>query len=298
MTAETSTATVALMGPVKPGAGQTAAGCSRAGQAGNGAPQQHSSPDKQVASKPGTVSPDPSSTVPMSGFSKGFAVPIEKDDICGTTVLLRLEDGRLKAQRVDDRRKACPRCGPRLRAEWARLWAAVMEGETVHRLVVDDQEVAKLRRRKVMRGHELGVIPAPDGERVVYTTAEVGSVCEDVPSALTSDFAAMPNDSRHKGLSEGWRYVAWWIEATAEPKVRGDAPKVVEFIGIIRGGLEHARRLAREFGVYEEEAGRDGSAFIMRQPDDPLTWKRFKRWAGLDEPTGRRRRRLKVKAAA
>jgi hypothetical protein len=37
----TSTRTVALMGPVKPGVGQTPADCLQAGQAGNGAPRHH-----------------------------------------------------------------------------------------------------------------------------------------------------------------------------------------------------------------------------------------------------------------
>jgi hypothetical protein len=272
---DASTRPVALMGPVKPGAGQDQAGCFQAGQAGSGAPRHHEPPDKQVAVKPGTVSPDPSSTVPMSGFSKGFAVPIEKDDRCGTTGLWRLEGGRLRAARLDCRVKRCPNCGPKLREGWAGLWAQVLAGEVIHRLVIDEGEWRKLQRRKVMRGHELGYIPAPDDQRAIYTTAPIGSICEDIPSALTSDFAEMPNDGRHKGLSAGWRRRAECIEAFTAPATRADGPRVLEFLGILRSGLEHARQLAREMKLYEEEAGVEGSAFILRQPDDPLDWRRF-----------------------
>jgi hypothetical protein len=174
-----------------------------------------------------------------------------------------------------------------------------MAGDDVRRLVVDDGEWAKLQRRKVMRATEHGVIPGPDGTRVVYTTASVGEAVPDVAEALASDFAAMPNDPRHKGLSATWRRRAECVEAFTAPVARGDKPRVTEFLGIIRSGLEHARQLAREMGIYEEEAGVDGSAFIFRQPDDPLAWRRFKRWTGLDEPTHkRRRRRPRVKAVA
>jgi hypothetical protein len=174
-----------------------------------------------------------------------------------------------------------------------------MAGEVVHRLVVAEGEVAKLKRRKVMRAAEFGVVPGPDGTRVVYTTADVGELVTDVATALAGDFAAMPDDPRHKGLSAGWRRRADCIEAfSAAPT--GTPPRRVEFLGILRSGIDHTRQLAREMRVYEEEAGIDGSAFIFRQPDDPLEWRRFKRWAGLEEPGRKRRprgRRLRLEAA-
>jgi hypothetical protein len=268
----------------------------------------HGPPGEQSASQRGAAAPrtpqtsDQGKRQQMRSFSKGFAVPIEDDYICGTVVLLRLEDGRLKAQRVDCRTKGCPKCGPRLRQEWARLWSQVMAGETIYRWVGTDEECAKLLRRKVMRGHAYGVIPAPDGERVVYTTAKVGHlVTGDLAEFLVQDFVAMPTDHRQRSLSAAWQKRADCIEAFTSPAASGEAPRRVEFVGILRAGLEHARELARDFGVYEEEAARDGSAFIFRQPDQPLDWARFKRWAGLEEPSeaGRRRRwARKPKAAA
>jgi hypothetical protein len=82
-----------------------------------------------------------------SGFSRGFALPLEKaDHPCGTPLLFRLDDGRLLARRVDCRTKACPRCGPRLRAQAARTWAAVIAAG-VSRLVVADADWPRYQRK-------------------------------------------------------------------------------------------------------------------------------------------------------
>jgi hypothetical protein len=295
---------------VKPGAGQDRAGCFQAGPPGSDALTHHESPGEQLASQAGGGVPrtpsDQQEREQLRSFSKGFAVPIEKDDMCGTTVLLRLDDGRLLARRVDCKVKACPHCGPRLRRQWAELWAAVLDlaaqdGEVVHRLVVAEAEWPKLQRRKVMRGAEYGAIPAPDGLRVVYTTAEVGELATEVtPDDLEVDFQAMPNDTRQRSLSVRWQKRADCIQVFTSPAATADVPRKVEFLGIIRTGLEHARQLAHDFGVYDEEAARDGSAFIMRQPDDALSWARFKRWAGLEEPSqaARMRRLRKPKPVA
>jgi hypothetical protein len=236
------------------------------------------------------TAPDLREQPPMQRFSKGFAVPIEKHDIsCGIPALYRLDDGRLLARRLDCKTKACGKCGPRLREQWAALWAAVMAGEVVHRLVVGEAEWGRLQRRKIMREAEYGAIPGPDGRRHVYTTAEVGELVADVAAALAGDFAAMPNDRRHRSLSAGWRRRADAIEAFTAPSTSDEGPRAVEFLGFLRAGLEHARQLAREFGIYDQEAGPDGSAFLFHQPADPLSWRRFCRWAGLEHPSRRRR---------
>lgn len=239
----------------------------------------------------------------MSRFSRSTSEPLEKHHIeCGVPVLYRLDDDRLLARRVDCKTKACGKCGPRLREQWAELWAAVMAGERVHRLVVAEGEWGRLQRRKAMTAAEYGAIPGADGTRVVYTTAEVGElVTGEVFPVLAGDFAAMPNDRRHRSLSAGWRRRAGAIEAFTTTTSGGEAtPRAVEFLGILRAGLEHARQLAREFGVYDQEAAGDGSAFVFRQPDDPLSWRRFCRWAGLERPGRRRRpgkRRREARAA-
>jgi len=285
---------------VKSGAGQDRAGCSRTGQPGNDALEQHEGPGEQVASIGGwrprtsTGPSDQGERSDLRSFSKGFAVPIEDDYICGTVALYRLEDGRLLARRLDCRQKGCPKCGPRLRASWARLWAQVMAGETIYRWVGPDLECAKLLRRKVMAGHQYGVIPLADGLRAVFTTAAIGDLVQDLEGALEVNFRALPDGvGRQRSLSRLWQKRADAVEAFAGQAPAGKPKQKVEFVGILRQGLEHARQLAREFGVYEEEAGIDGSAFIMRQPDNQTDWKRFRRWAGLEEPgrrTGRRRR--------
>jgi hypothetical protein len=203
---------------------------------------------------------------------------------CGVTLLFRLEAGRLLARRVPCRTKACPTCGPRLREQWAGEWGHAMGGDPVHRLVVDEGEWALLRRRKVMRTAEYGVIPGPDGTRVVYTTAELGEGLDNIQASLAADFAAMPPDSRHRILSANWRKVVDDARADARPEPVG------ECLGRLRRDLAHVAMVAEELGLL---VGRGPDVLVLAEPPDPPTWARFCGLVGLY----RRRARGEVRAA-
>jgi hypothetical protein len=213
----------------------------------------------------------------------GTSPPIELCDMpCGVVLLFRRPDGRLVASRKPCNVKGCEGCGPRLRATWAAEWAHAMGGEVVHRLVIGDVELARLRRRKVMAGHEVGVIPAPDGKRVVYTTAPVGSVCQDVPPALSRDFAAMPSDTRRRSLSAGWAQVI------ADQEEEEDAAREAwSCLGRVGRPIEHVAIVAAELGLL---VGRGADVVIVAEPPDAATWGRF---AGLIRlQRGRHRRQV------
>jgi hypothetical protein len=205
---------------------------------------------------------------PMSVSSRGSSPPLELDDMpCGVVKLFRRPDGRLVFRRMPCRVKGCDYCGPRLRARWSREWAHAMAGDQLHRLVVSDRELARLRRRKSMAGHEVGVIPGPDGTRVVYTTAPVGSVCEDVPLALTSDFAAMPNDGRRRSLSDGWRQIVDDVDQEVAA-----AREPWECLGRVGRSLEQVAIIAAELGLL---LGRGPDMLVLEAPDEQTEGRLF-----------------------
>jgi hypothetical protein len=246
----TSSATVALMGAVQAGAGQTTAGCSQPGQPGSDAPRHHEPPDKQVAVKPGTVSPDPSKSDPMSVNSIESYPPIELTDMrCpnGQRHTFRV-GGRLITREMPCDVKACEVCGPRLQRQLVAEWAQAMASDQVFRLVVADGDPAKLRRRKVMQGKELAHLPLPNNQRAVYTTAPIGELVagNNIPSALTSDVAADPQDpKRRRGkLSDGWAQVA--ADAQAEREANREP---WEWLGRVSRSLEHVAMVARDLGI-------------------------------------------------
>jgi hypothetical protein len=203
-----------------------------------------------------------------SNFSRDHHDALEKSDIaCGTVVLYRLDGGRLLARRVDCKLKRCPKCGPRLRAQAARTWTPVMAGATVYRLVVADADWPRRQRELRKAGAEYGKIPAPGAVQVVYTTAPVGVLVDDLAGQLADDFAAMPTDRRHKWLSTRWRQAAAELEQAEQ-----DHGPTRELVGILRRSLEHVAMIAQDLGMLVGEAG--ASALLLRVPDDD-TWQRF-----------------------
>jgi hypothetical protein len=196
----------------------------------------------------------------MSDSSRGTSPPIELNDMpCGAGLFFRRPDRALVYRVMPCRTKACPTCGPRLRATWAEQWSHAMASDQVYRLVVDDGEVAKLRRRKALAGKELAQIPGPDGTRVVYTTAPIGLLCEDVPLALTSDFAAMPNDTRRRSLSAGWaQVVADAQEETAASR------EPWECLGRSPRSIEQVVMIATDLGLL---VGRSADTVVMKAPE-------------------------------
>jgi hypothetical protein len=184
----------------------------------------------------------------MSVSSKGSQPPIELTDRCPTphTDQFRRSDGRLITRDMPCRRKSCPACGPRLARERAAEWAHAMASDQVYRLVVAEGEPARMRRRKDYRHSQLAHLPAPDGRRVVYSTAPIGNHVEarDLLEILARDFAVMPNDGRrYSKLSAGWAAVA--ADAQAE---REAAREPWEWLGRVGRSLGRVAMVAQDLG--------------------------------------------------
>jgi hypothetical protein len=196
----------------------------------------------------------------MSSTTRQPGPPIAVDDIptpCGQLIAFKRPDGRVIVRRQPCDWKACPTCGPRLRQQWAEQWAHAMGAGPIYRLVVADSDPARLRRLKVMRGHQLGHIPLPDERRAFYTTAAIdgASVCPDVPQALSRDFAEMPNNDKRRFLSEGWRQVV--ADQAAEAAA---AREPLEYLGQVGRSLEHVALAAQELGKL---VGRTGDLVLV-----------------------------------
>jgi hypothetical protein len=198
-------------------------------------------------------------------------------------MLFRRTDGRLLARWQPCDVKACPTCGPRLRALWAEQWAHVMGNGPIYRLVVPEGEQAKLRRRKTYRGREVAHIPAPDWQRVVYTTAPVGQLVNDVRASLASDFAAMPNDRRNRSMSgcRGTKTKArtGWLGVLADMEDEAAAAREpLECLGRIRRSPEHVAIAAQELGLL---VGQGAGLVVMEAPPDMRTFQRLAALIGL-----------------
>jgi hypothetical protein len=198
----------------------------------------------------------------MSSTARETGQPIAVDDIrpCGQLMAFKRPDGRVIVRQQPCDWKGCPTCGPRLRQQWADQWAHAMGNQGIYRLEVDDGEPAKLRRRKVMARHELSHIPLPEGRRALYTTAPLdgASICEDVPHALSRDFAQMPNDSRRRFLSEGWRQIV----ADAETEAAA-AREPWEYLGRVGRSIEQVEMAARHLGKLVDRTGERVVAEVM-----------------------------------
>jgi hypothetical protein len=198
---------------------------------------------------------------------------------CGQRFKFRMPDGRIAVKQLPCKTKVCETCGPRLRQQWAAEWAHAMGGDQVYRLVVADDELARLRRRKVLRGHEVGVIPAPAETRCIYTTAPIGEPVTNVTAALARDFAELPNDPRRRSITAGWAQVI--ADAAAEAAASREP---WECLGRVGRSLAQVELVARELGVL---VGRTSDMVIVAAMD-PQTEHRFNALIRLQR--GRHRR--------
>jgi hypothetical protein len=220
-----------------------------------------------------------------ASFSRGESGSLEKHDreVCGTVHLYRLEDGRLLARRVHCRMKACPKCGRRLREEYAAGYAAVVADVLVARFVVPDAEWRTFQRRlrnRKLGGVDLGAldylrIPGPVGASVVYVECLYPEeALADAATALAADFAAMPSDRRHVSASKAWRdaYHAWREDQHPTTKTPP------EHLGQLRRPLEQVAMIAAELDLLLEQRE---EYLLLRDPPDQATWERFCALAGL-----------------
>jgi hypothetical protein len=207
---------------------------------------------------------------------------------CGAVVWRRYPDGRKVGRYVPGRTKGCGPCGRTLRRNYWRGYGQVLAAAgPLWRWVVTDAEWVKARPRLVRQGAQALPVPAPEGRRVVYTTAERGAPVVDVGRQLAEDLAAMPNDSRRLRATgseqrPGWQQ-AWnaWRDAHDRP-----APAEGEYLGASRKPLAHQRMVAAELGILAGDlADRHGVGLVLR-PCDPGTWRRFCALVGLQRRGG------------
>jgi hypothetical protein len=276
-------------GPVKSGAGQDQAGCSRTGQAGNGAPRHHRPPDNPVADIGGLASPDfqanPQPPAPMSDSSRQTTPAwkaLEESDICPNAVVMPFlrPDGSLVFRRFPCKTRACEVCGPRLRAQWAVEWGHAMSGDRVNRLVVAEGEWTRMRRWKSMRGQQYATIPIIGGQRVIYTTADLGERVADLAHQLACDFTIMVIEGRNKTMSKGWLAVIADAKAEAEAKRQ----PLGECLGRVRRSLEQVAMVAQDLGLFLGWDGPDG--LLVADPGD----QRDRFWSLVGLVHGRRRK--------
>jgi hypothetical protein len=190
-----------------------------------------------------------------------------------------------------DRTMGCEHCGPWVRQQKAAAYLAKIGTTPLYKRVVDAAGWATAARR-LRRGEvDYLQVPTPDGHRAVLASSGPGELVADNQAEVEALIAAYPAGcGMNISASRTWQPTAVRV-GQDQDQVDG-----FDFRYIVRAGLEHAKQVASELGLYVADVpGRGGDAFLLRQPDDPLTWRRFKRWAGLEEPgrrrPGRRRRR-------
>lgn len=193
---------------------------------------------------------------------------------------------------VPCRTLGCEECGPWVRQQKANAYLARIGDQPLVKRVVDEAAWKAMTRRLRRAKVDYLQVPAEGGRRVVLLTEGVGTPVADNAAEVYDLLAAFPaGTGRNISASKAWQLPAVKVEAT-------DQPDGYDFAGFIRAGLSHARQVAAELGLLVGDvAGRGGDAFLLRQPDDPLAWRRFIRWAGVEEP-GKRRPSRRRKAAA
>lgn len=252
MPSTSASTTVEAEQPVKPGAGQTPAGCFPAGQAGSDALGHHRPPVKQSAGQrragalrnPTTPTPKTTSdqqeraafTQRTKPLGKG-ALPPRPRARCGWTLLLqstkRPTDGKAVWQKCDAR--DCPDCGP---AKQERNLAHDLvnlskSGRPVVRRVVDDFDPAtwkrlraKIKRAAAVAGVEGGWVAYPTRDRMLVVFAVVGMVGElvtNLADELADAYAGLPAGEKIR------RPHCWALNR--KPAGKGDAEKSFRTLG-------------------------------------------------------------------
>jgi hypothetical protein len=219
----------------------------------------------------------------------------ERSRECGTTRWGRSrQDPKLWiVYWVPCRTLGCEQCGPWVRQRKAAAYLTRIGGRPLVKRVVDEQ-AWKAMTRRLRRGKvDYLQVPAEGGQRVVLLADGVGVPVADNAAEVTALLAAFPaGTGRNISASKTWQLPAVKVEKAEEPDG-------YDFAGFIRAGLAHARQVAEELGLLVGDvAGRGGDAFLLRQPDDPLAWRRFIRWAGVEEPGKKRPAKRRRREAA
>jgi hypothetical protein len=195
---------------------------------------------------------------------------------------------------VPDRTMGCPHCGPWVREQKARGYLAKIGTTPLYKRVVARSAWASLSRRLRRASLDYLQVPADDDQRVVLATGGPGELVADNEAEVLAAIAAYPAKcGMNISASTDWQPASNGDDD--DQALPGDDDVQVEgydFRFLVAAGLEHARHVARDLGLYVGEApGRGGAAFLLRKPDDPLAWGRWRRWAQVEAVEELQRRR-------
>jgi hypothetical protein len=262
---------------VKPGAGHTPAGCSQAGQPGNGALEHLEGAGERLASTGGwrPRTPDTPSeqgrralTARGSG-SRGVSARTRRSTgRCGWTNFLQQmakpDKGRAVWQKCGARE--CAHCGPELRERDLGHDVANMAGRRMTRRVVAKAAWAAVRAKIKRAGGLRVAYPQPGGMVAVYATAGLtGAVVEDHAASLAADYGRIPAGQRI-GRSRAWalraaggkdRPAAW--RSLGKSRIPAQVPDILRRLGLYRDevnpeGLSAQAWEAHDFTVPEQDS--------------------------------------------
>jgi hypothetical protein len=202
--------------------------------------------------------------------------------------------------------QTCDYCGPWERAKRAgALYDNIGDTPLVALPPVDPATWDRSMRRRLDRAEVRWVrFIGPDGQLVIPADQGAGEPVTDNLATIRALLDAQPAEAGLKqSACKAWR-PAKAAPVSSPSKVSNDdqaqdqAAEPERTSYVVRAGLPHGRELARELGLYlAEVAGADGDAFLLRQPDDALTWQRFLRWAEVERLGAQAPRRRRREAA-
>jgi Bifunctional DNA primase/polymerase, N-terminal/CHC2 zinc finger len=203
---------------------------------------------------------------------------------CGRSMLLRRRDdpGAGLLMRLFCKRKACPGCGPRLRAKYAAHFTAATAGRTLYRVPVARGSWATMAKRLRRAAADYVRVPAPDGRYTVFATVGPGELVAEPAAALAEAFNFMPSDLARVSSTRAWRI--------SSPETAG----AWELVGLVKVGTDRAAAVARHLGILRGPVAAGmlppavAEAWALTLPaDDGPEFERFARLVGLHDPPDR-----------
>jgi hypothetical protein len=185
-----------------------------------------------------------------------------------------------------DRTMDCPNCGPWVRAQKAAAYLAKIGDQQLYQRVVPKEWETSKRALRRAEADYLQV-PTVDRERLVLVNQPRPGwePVADNQALVTAAIAAAPaGGDMNISASRAWQIAVPRSKPADKPERQAYDLRYLVGVGL------HLRQVTRDLGLYLEESGQDGSAFLYRKPDDPLTWSRLVRWGGLWDPADPRTR--------
>ena len=206
---------------------------------------------------------------------------------CGRTMLLRsrTDPHEGAAVRMFCKRKACPDCGPRKRAELTRHYVAMATLRPLVARTIARSSWATVAKRLQRAGASYVRIPQPQGRYLVLATAGPGEPVSDPQAAIGAAFEAMPADTAHVTSSRDWaltstRPAAAAVDRPGRWEVLSAAS--VSYREVIRQALDRGW----DRGPLQETLGADwaDARRLWLPTPDTLEWEAFRQAIGLHWP--------------